>query len=610
MPAPARTPRTTITARRFWFGLVCLGLGAAAAAVLAAKELHLVSAPGCGEGSPCERAAASAFGRVPLVGWPTSFAGLAWFAALAAAWIPVRARGAIPAALRPLVWAGTAASVALLVAMIAGRYACPYCIAVHVGNFGFLFAVEAAPRRFGPSGRGLAWFAAAFAATTALASGARYASVSSARREASETTQRIAEEATRRSAAPPATTSPEDTPPFTGRYRLGPPNAPIRMVIFADFQCRECLAVEMEVRKILASHPDVSVSMKHFPFNRDCNPMVGGKLHPNACWAARAAEAAGMLRGNEGFWQMHHWLFDRKGGFTDAELKAVLQEFGYDQAAFLKAMASDEAKNRIEADAREANLLGLYVTPLVFVNGVEFRSWFVEGNLTRAIDALSAKGLPAGDPSQDRPPLAARKYVEDWIFQPAVPIAPDARTWAEGPADAPVQIIFWGDYNEPFCGEADAFLRKLAAARTDARYTFRHYPIQPECNPALPPEAINIHPLACRMARAAEAAGALGGAAGYWRMHDWLMANQKNFSDETVASAASGLGFDPAALLAAMDSPEVTAEIAADAQAAQTIGIRSVPFVLVNSKLVPRWKMPGVLEAIIEEAAGAGRRPQ
>jgi protein-disulfide isomerase len=193
--------------------------------------------------------------------------------------------------------------------------------------------------------------------------------------------------------------------------------------------------------------------------------------------------------------------------------------------------------------------------------------------------------------------------VEDWVFQPVVPIAPDARAWSEGPAESPVQIVFWGDYQEPFCGEADAFLRKLAASRTDTRYTFRHYPILAECNPGLPAEAINLHPLACRMARAAEAAGTLGSAAGYWRMHDWLFANQKQFSDETLASAASGLGFDPAALLAAMDSPEVAAEIAADAQAAQAVGIKSIPFIIVNGKLVPRWRMPGVLEAIIEDAA-------
>jgi protein-disulfide isomerase/uncharacterized membrane protein len=603
MPASANASTAPMTARRFWFGGACLALGFGAAALLAAQELHLFSAPGCGEGSPCARAAASVFGAVPLVGWPTSFAGVAWFAGLAAAWVAARRGGAAGGALRFLAWAGAAASVALLVAMIAGGYVCPYCVAVHVGGFGFLFAVESAPRR-GGGGRGLAWFAGAFAAMTAAASGARYAVESAARRDADATSQRIAEESTQ---PPPEGADPAR--PFTGRYRLGPANAPIRIVLFADFQCKECRQVEMELRRILAWHRDVSVSMKHFPFNSDCNPTVGVKMHPNACWAARAAEAAGMLRGDEGFRQMHHWLFDRSGSFTDADLKAVLAQFGWDHAEFLKAMSGEEAKRRIEADAREASELGLYFTPLVYINGVEFRSWFVEGNLSRAVAALSAKNLPPGDASLDRPPLSARKHLDDWILQPAVPVAADARAWSEGPAEAPVSVVLWGDYEEPFCREADTRLRRAVAARSDARYTFRHYPILSECNPGLPADAINIHPLACRMARAAEAAGSLGGPAGYWRMHDWLMANQKTFSDEALAAAAPGLGFDPAALATAMASPEVAAEIAADAQAAQAVGIRSVPFIVVNNKMLPRWRLEGLLEQVIEAASSLPPTP-
>ena len=64
------------------------------------------------------------------------------------------------------------------------------------------------------------------------------------------------------------------------------------------------------------------ISIRYFPFNSDCNPFVTKTLHSNACWAARAAETAGMLWGPEGFWKMHVWLFDRRGVFeTTRELE-------------------------------------------------------------------------------------------------------------------------------------------------------------------------------------------------------------------------------------------------------------------------------------------------
>src|SRR5262245_15667322 len=126
MAGPGDNSSSRIGSQRFWVGLLALAVGAAAAAVLAGEALHLLTPPGCAEGSPCARAAASAFGKVPLAGWPTSFVGLAWFVALAAAWISARGAGGLPGALRWLVRASAAVSVALLVAMIAGHYVCPY----------------------------------------------------------------------------------------------------------------------------------------------------------------------------------------------------------------------------------------------------------------------------------------------------------------------------------------------------------------------------------------------------------------------------------------------------------------------------------------------------
>src|SRR5262245_16956459 len=111
MTGPAETSTRSIGALRFWAGLDGLAVSVGAAGVLPGKTIHLFAAPGCGEGSPCEQAAASAFGSVPGIAWPTAFVGFAYFIALAAAWIASARAGAVPKAIRALVRVGAAGSV-------------------------------------------------------------------------------------------------------------------------------------------------------------------------------------------------------------------------------------------------------------------------------------------------------------------------------------------------------------------------------------------------------------------------------------------------------------------------------------------------------------------
>lgn len=293
-------PTTTVSPLRFWTGLVCLAAATAGSFVLVAGHLHLFTPAGCGAGSPCARAAETVFGSVPLVGWPTSFVGMAYFLSLAVAWIVAwrRPAGQVPAAFRNVVRAGAVMSVIFLAAMIAGGYACMYCILAHLGNFAFLAVLETAPRAAaapaaGPSAtrRLVGWGLGAFAVVTALQVGLGAYAGSRAQGDLDASTQQIIE-----------ATGQED---FTGRYLVGPARAPIRMVIISDYQCPDCRDIESQVRRIMARRPDVSLSAKHHPFSTKCNENVNKDLHPNACWAARAAEAAGILYGNDAFWKMH-----------------------------------------------------------------------------------------------------------------------------------------------------------------------------------------------------------------------------------------------------------------------------------------------------------------
>jgi hypothetical protein len=89
----------------------------------------------------------------------------------------------------------------------------------------------------------------------------------------------------------------------TGQVQ-GPPDAPITLVEYGDYECPPCASSQVVVQQLLAKYPqDLKYEFRHLP-------LTG--IHPNALQAALAAEAAG----EEGkFWVMHdrqgHWVGNR-----------------------------------------------------------------------------------------------------------------------------------------------------------------------------------------------------------------------------------------------------------------------------------------------------------
>lgn len=597
-----------------------LALGASGLLVL--EHLGGLQLPGCGADSPCGRATASVWGRVPGTTWPTASVGLAYFAALAAAWGVGGGRMVQP--IRWLVRLGGVASIGLTVVMFAGGYLCPYCLAVHVGNMAFCILAETRPPGEARAPRQAAAVAGTFvAATLSLAAvewGAKAYARAQAERELAESTARLVQTASRPAGVPggdsQATTGGQAaTAPsrervaggLTGHWRLGPEVAPIRVVAFFSYPCKQCKALEQQIMQLHRERGDMSVSVKHFPMGKDCNKYVVTDMHPNACWAARAAEAAGLLRGQDGFWQMHEWLFANEGSFDGPKLRAALQQFGYDVAEFQRAMQGDETLARVREDIDDGVALGLWFTPMIFINGVELRGWNAPNAVRRAVEALAATSPPALPPTADHPPLALEKLIEDWRQEPQREVAVSPEEHVLGPADAAVQVVVFGDYRQDASAELYGILRETVQRRGDVRLVYRQFPFNERCNSAV---KRTMHEDACDAARAAEGAGLVAGADGFWRMHDWLMANREPFDDRRLSDAAKELGYDPAGLAAAAKSPEALTAIDRQCREAAQLGVNTVPTVFVNGRRVSRWKhvQTVVVDEIIE-AAARERRP-
>jgi protein-disulfide isomerase/uncharacterized membrane protein len=388
---------------------------------------------------------------------------------------------------------------------------------------------------------------------------------------------------------------------FTGRWRFGPEQAGVRVVLFTGYQCPDCKRVEGQLESLLAKYPNISVSVKHFPFCTECNSHAPN-LHPNACWAARAAETAGILGGSEAFRKMHQWLFEKNGLFlTQQELEEGIRRAGLETAPFLGMMTSEAPLKNIQADIDEAMTLGIGSTPFVFINGVELKGWNAKPTSVQdSVEGLAMGDPPVAGPENDHPPRAFAKFIADWRATIAMGWPSRPRPYAMGPSTAKVKVTLFGDLLEPYTAEADRTIREYIVGREDVRYEFRYFPVDPSCNPNVPSMTQG-----CRAAKAAEAAGQLGGDQAYWRVHEWIVANQKGFNDDALQSLARSIGANAETFRSKMESSEVAAVIASDVDIGKRIGIPSIPRIFVNGKLVPRWQLPGggVLETIIEEAA-------
>jgi protein-disulfide isomerase len=149
-----------------------------------------------------------------------------------------------------------------------------------------------------------------------------------------------------------------------------------------------------------------------------------------------------------------------------------------------------------------------------------------------------------------------------------VEVDPD-RDHVRGPRDAPVTIVEYGDFQCPYCGQAEPVLRELLRDFGDVRYVWRHLPLN------------DVHPSAQLAAEAAEAAAAQGG---FWDMHDRLLANQDALAPDDLLRHAAALGLDAERFEHDVGEHAGAARVADDVDSADLSGVSGTPTFFVNGR--------------------------
>ena len=149
---------------------------------------------------------------------------------------------------------------------------------------------------------------------------------------------------------------------------IGPENARITIVEYADFQCPFCSEASNILKDIQEKYPeDVRIVYRHFPLV---------SIHDKATLATQASEAAG-LQGADAFWSMHDMLYETQTAWS----MFTVEEFGswlVDQAVILELDAEqfelDLFSETIVAEAEatwiDGQEMGLQGTPAIKINSL------------------------------------------------------------------------------------------------------------------------------------------------------------------------------------------------------------------------------------------------
>jgi protein-disulfide isomerase len=272
-------------------------------------------------------------------------------------------------------------------------------------------------------------------------------------------------------------------------------------------------------------------------------------------------------------------LYEARRGALEALIAEHLvnlqvKETGTDQAALVEREITAKVIPPSESDVAEwyqANPSRVQGAPLDQVRGA-IRDLLVrertQAARTRYLDTLKAK-FP----------------VTTSLDPPRIEVAEDDRP-ARGPADAPVRIVEFSDFECPYCLRAFPTVQQVLSTYGDrVRFVYRHYPL---------PNHPNAVP-------AAEASACAHEQEKFWPYHDRLFASPGRLTSADLKAHAKELGLDTGQFNACFDSRKYRADIEEDMRAAEKAGVTGTPAFFVNGRPLSGAQPFDAFQKVIEE---------
>ncbi len=166
---------------------------------------------------------------------------------------------------------------------------------------------------------------------------------------------------------------------------------------------------------------------------------------------------------------------------------------------------------------------------------------------------------------------------------------------AKGPANAPVQIVEFSDFQCPYCSRVVEPLHKVAANYKDkVRVQYRQFPLN------------SIHPQAQKAAEASLCANEQGK---FWEMHDAMFADQAGLAVDKLKEKAAAVGLKADEFASCLDSGKMAAVVSTDLKAGEAAGVGSTPSIFINGRLLngaqPYEELAKLIDQELARAGGA-----
>jgi len=390
--------------------------------------------------------------------------------------------------------------------------------------------------------------------------------------------------------------------PIDGRPTLGRADALVTIVESGEFQCPFCSRVRPTLAQIRQRYgADVRVVWFH-------NPL---QFHPNARPAAHAAQEVFEQRGSQAFFRYGELLFDNQRDLTTDTLVRLADQVGANGRQVRRAIETQRHDARIREDQELMRSLGAVGTPSFFINGRSVRGaqpWPVfeavidevladaRARVSRGTprDRLYAEIIANGATSQQLVGPAEEAGGGAAPPDPRYAIAVPPRAPSRGPADAPVTLQVFSDFQCPFCSRVWPTIDQIVDRYGhQVRVVYRDYPLP-------------FHQRAMPASEAAREVFAQGGSDAFWRYHGLLYANQRELEDDDLVRFARQVpGIDARAVRRALADHRHRAAVQADMQAVQDAGARiGTPSTFINGRLLQGAQPLRAFTAAIDEALG------
>ena len=141
---------------------------------------------------------------------------------------------------------------------------------------------------------------------------------------------------------------------------------------------------------------------------------------------------------------------------------------------------------------------------------------------------------------------------------------------AQGPENAPVTLVEYGDYQCPYCADVHPMIQSIVKTMgASLRFVFRHMPLS------------DVHPYAQYAAEAAEAAGAQGK---FWEMHDAIYDHQSDLGSDLMHTLALTLNLDLPRFEADTEARRYRPRVKRDFMGAMRSGVAATPTFFINGE--------------------------